>query len=166
MISRIFTRSNSCLGTVALLVSGAMLLQAASTAKATDESKTAAQLLRDIRSDASQVQSAAAELNKLTASANATWVEYDRQWNVMKPAVEDMQMKLYRLQGMQAKISSAEQKELNQSKTLIEQIQARTHELRVLLDKTGVQTNDPKFKLYATSLKRESSQLEQTAKTS
>lgn len=150
------------LGTV--LLGSAVLTQAAPpTAKVQDQSTKVARLFRDIREDAVQVHSAAARLDASTKSPNATWLDYDRQWNEIKPSVEDMQMKLARLETMQAAISPAERKELDQSKLMIEEIQGRTHQLRVLLDKPGVQTNDAEFKTYARGLRNEAGQLERTA---
>ena len=70
--------------------------------------------------------------------------------------------KLARLETMQAAISPAEGKELDQSKVLIGEIQSRTHQLRTLLDQPGVQTNDTKFKAYARSLRSEASKLERS----
>ena len=92
----------------------------------------AERLLREIKVDAEQVQSAASRLDGLTKSSSATWVD-DRQWNEIKSAEEDMQIKLWHLERIQAAMSSAERKQLDQSKPMIEQIETRTHELRLLL---------------------------------
>jgi hypothetical protein len=150
-------------GTMTMLLGSMAVVQAASSsAKAGDESKKTAQLFRDIRADAVKVQTAAARLDTLSASPASKWLDYDRQWNEIMPSVEDMQMKLARLEKMQAAISPAEQAELDQSKSLIVEIQSRTHQLRMLLDKPGVQTSDPRFKTYSRSLKNEAQKLEKT----
>jgi hypothetical protein len=147
-----------------LLFGSAVLTQAAPpTAKVADQSKRVERLFRDIRDDAVQVRSAATRLDALTKSSNATWLDYDRQWNEIKPSVEDMQMKWAQLETMQAAISPAERNELEQSKLMIEQIQGRTHQLRILLDEPGVQTNDAKFQVYARGLRNEAGQLQRTA---
>lgn len=150
-----------CVGTMTVLLSLPVLAQtAASSSPTKNESQETARLLRDVRADAMQVRSAAAQLDQLTRSAGAQWVEYDRQWNIIKPPVEDMQMKIARLETMHATISPAERQELDQSKQLIQEIQSRTHELRALLDKPGVQTNDTHFDQYARYLRSEAAKLE------
>jgi len=155
------------IGTVTVLFGSAVLVQAApSITKTGDESKKVSQLFRDIRADAIQVRSAATRLDSLTKNSGAKWLDYDRQWNEVKPAVEDMQMKLARLEAMQAAISPAERKQLDQSKLTIEEIQSRTHQLRTLLDKPGVQTNDARFQSYAHYLRNEAGELETTARSS
>ena len=149
------------LGTMTMLLGSMAVVQAASSsAKAGDESKKAAQLFRDIRTDAVKVRTAAARLDTLSASPASKWLDYDRQWNEIMPSVEDMQMKLDRLETLQAAISPAEHAELDQSKSLIAEIQSRTHQLRVLLDEPGVQTSDPRFKTYSRSLRNEVQKLE------
>jgi hypothetical protein len=155
------------LGTVTLLLGTVVSAQAATpSAKTTDESQKAAQLLRDIKADAMQVQSAASRLDGLTKTSGATWLEYDRQWNEIKPAQEDMEMKMWRLERMQANISPAERQKLDQAKPMIGEIQLRTHELRTLLDQPGVQTSNVKFKTYARGLRNNASKLERSASAS
>jgi hypothetical protein len=151
------------LGAIALLGTAVVAQAASASAKSEDESHHAARLLRAIRSDAVQVRSAAAQLNRLTNRPSATWLDYDGQWNAIKPAVEDMQMKLARLESLQASLSPAQRQEIDQSKSMIEQIQGGTHQLRVLLDKPGVQTNNVQFKDYARRLRNEAAKLEQTS---
>jgi len=163
---RNLSQAGLCLGTMLMFAGTAVWAQTSATSKSPDESKRAGRLLRDIRSDAAQIQSAAAELDRLATTSGATWVQYDRQWNVMKPAEEDMQLRLARLEKMDANLSPAQRDELNQSRTLIQQIHARTHALRALLDQNGVQMNDSHFHLYAVSLKRDSSKLQRTVKVS
>lgn len=149
------------LGTMTMLLVSMVVVQAASSsAKAGDESKKAAQLFRDIRADAVKVRTAAARLDTLSASPASKWLDYDRQWNEIMPSVEDMQMKLARLETLLAAISPAEHAALDQSKSLIVEIQSRTHQLRLLLDRPGVQTSDPRFKTYSRSLRNEAQKLE------
>lgn len=131
----------------------------AAAAKGADQPK-AARYLRDIRADAAQIQSTAAHLDELAASTGATWIEYDREWNLIKPSVEDMQLKLARLETMQSALSPAERAEVDQSKPLVGEIQNRTHQFLTLLDTPGVQTSDTKFKAYASSLKNDAGKLE------
>jgi len=161
MTSKHMSNVGLCLGTITLLVGSMAVVHAASSsAKAGDESKKAAQLFRDIRTDAVKVRTAAARLDTLSASPASNWLDYDSQWNEIMPSVEDMQMKLARLETLKAAISPAEHAELDQSKRLIDEIQSRTHQLRVLLDKPGVQTSDPRFRTYSRSLRNEAQRLE------
>ena len=163
MTSKQMGNTGLWLGTMTMLLGSLAVVQAASSsAKAGDESKKAAQLFRDIRADAVKIRTAAARLDTLSASPASKWLDYDRQWNEIMPSAEDMQMKLARLETLQAAISPAEHTELDQSKRLIEEIQSRTHQLRVLLDKPGVQTSDPRFKTYSRSLRNEAQKLEKT----
>jgi hypothetical protein len=153
-------RAGMCAGTMMLLALPVLAQTAASSGQNKNESQETGRLLRDVRSDAMQVRSAAAQWEHLTTSSDAKWVEYDRQWNEIKPAVEDMQMKLARLETMHAGISPAERQELDQSKLLVSEIRSRTHELRALLDKPGVQTKDAHFNRYSRYLRSEAAKLE------
>jgi hypothetical protein len=154
-------------GSMTILLGMAGVARAASTSTKTDiESRGAARLLQDIRADAMKVRSAASELEHLTKDSSATWLEYDRQWNEIKPAQEDMEIKLWRLESMQAKLSPIDAKELEQSKPMIEQIQHRTRELRALLDEPGIQTTNVQFKAFASSLTSEAGKLEHAASAS
>jgi hypothetical protein len=143
------------------LLGSALVLQAASTSTAVvDQSKRASRLLRDIKADAVQIRSDAARLNTMAANSNTTWMDYDHQWNVIKPCVEDMRMKLARLEMIQSSLSAAERTDLDQMKPLVSQIQSRTHEFLTLLDKPGIQASDARFKMYASSLRNEAGKLE------
>jgi hypothetical protein len=143
------------------LLGSALALQAASTStNAGDQSKQAARLLREIKTDATQIQSSAARLDNLAASSSPKWLDYDREWNEIKPSVEDMRIKLARLEIRQSALSPAERTELDQIKPLVVEIRSRTHQLLTLLDKPGVQTSDAKFKTCARSLRNEADKLE------
>jgi len=142
-----------------------MALMGASTAPSSANATTQkpVQLLRQIKTDAMQVRSAAARLDYLAEGSNATWIAYDQQWNEIKPPVEDIQMKLARLEGMQASLTDAQRAELNQIKPLIGEINSRSEKFLTLLDTPGVQTSDAKFKTYTRSLKDAANKLEKTA---
>jgi hypothetical protein len=143
------------------LLGSALALQAASTSTTVgDQSTQASRLLRDIKADAVQVRSDAARVDTMAANSNTTWMDYDRQWNVIKPCVEDMQMKLARLERIQSSLSPAERTDLDQVKSLVGEIQSGTHQFLTLLDKPGVQTSDARFKTYASSLRSEAGKLE------
>ena len=143
---------------IGLCLGSLTMLMGASTA--TDRSAKPARILREIKSDATLVREAATHWNNQAEGTNPTWTGYDQQWNFIKPLVEDMQMKLGQLEAMQSSLSSAQSTELNQIKPLVAEIQSRTHELLVLLDRPGIQTNDANFKMYARSLRNEARKLE------
>jgi hypothetical protein len=90
----------------------------------------------------------------------------EEQWNEIKPAQEDMQMKMWRLERIQANISPAERQKFDQAKPMIREIQLGTHDLRTLLDQPGVQTSNVKFKTYARGLRNNASKLERSASAS
>jgi hypothetical protein len=139
------------------------MLLGASTATNVTQSSKPERLMREIKADAAQVQSVAARMDKLAENSTPTWIDYDRQWNEIKPSVEDMQMKVVRLEAMQSSLTPAERKELDQSKLLVGEIQSRTHQFLTLLDTPGIQTTDAKFKTYARSLRNEAGSLEKLA---
>jgi hypothetical protein len=155
------------LGAIAMFLGSAGLVHAAALPAATgQQSHDAAWLYRAIKADAMQVRSAAFRLENLTMTPHATWMDYDGQWNAIKPSVEDMQIKLVRLEALQASSAPAQRKELDQSRQLIQEIQSRTHGLRVLLDRADFHKNDPRFKEYARGLTSEAGRLERAAKVS
>jgi hypothetical protein len=154
------------LGAMTMLSGSVAVVQAASpsstssSASGVDGSQKAARLLRDIKADALEVRSAAAHFDSLAESAGAKWIDYDRQWNEIKPPVEDMQIKLRLLEAKQSALSPAQRTELDQSKLLIEKIQSTTHQFFTLLETSGVQTSDVRFKTYARSLRNEADKIE------
>jgi hypothetical protein len=148
-----------------MLLGSAFLAYAASpattaaAAKEADQPK-AVRYLRDIRADAAQIRSVAARLDELAAGTGAAWIEYDRQWNLIDPSVEDMRIKLARLETMRSALSPAERAELDRSKPLVGEIQGSTLQFLTLLDTPGVQTSDAKFKAYASSIENDAGKLE------
>ncbi len=157
------------LGAMTMLFGSMLAVQAASSSttsssiNSVDQSKKAARLLRDIKADGVTARSAAARLDRLAVSSGAKWLDYDRQWNEIMPSVEDMQIKLARLEAMQSALSPAQRAELDRSKPLIEEIQSRTHQSLTLLDAPGAQTSDQKWKACARSLRNEADKLQKLA---
>jgi hypothetical protein len=103
-------------------------------ARCVGESHEAANLLRDIRMDARQVRAHAWQWTMLRKRQTGAWYNFDRQWNEIKPPVEDMSMKLVRLEDMKAKLPAWEQQAMDGSKRLMAQITAETHDIRAELD--------------------------------
>jgi hypothetical protein len=137
---------------------GSMAMFGASTSPA-----DGGRLLREIKGDAVRVRSAAAQLDQLAEGSNAKWIDYDRQWNEIKPPVEDIQMKVARLAAMQASLTPAQRAELNQIKPLIGELQSRTEQFLKVLDTRGVPTSDARFKSYARSLRNDADKIEKIA---
>ncbi len=153
------------IGAMTMLFGSAIVVQAASSSTPSrvngiDRSKQSARLLREIKADAEAVRSGATHLDNLAESASAKWSDFDRQWNEMAPSVEDMQIKLARLETMQSALTPAERTEVDRTKPLVQAIQSRTNRFLTLLDTPGVPTTDAKFKAYARSLRNEANQIE------
>ena len=151
-----------CMGIMALgSVSGVCAATApAKPSQTADMSTTAARFLRDIRADAANIRSLAANLDRSTTDQNVKWVDYDRQWNEIQPVVEDMHMKLARPENMKGAISAAESKDVEH---LVLEIQRTTDAFLYLLDKPGEMTTDAGFKTCARNLMDESGKLEKVA---
>jgi hypothetical protein len=157
------------IGAMTMLLGSAIAIQAASPSTTSssvnapanvDQSKRAARLLRDISADGMAITSVAARMDSLAQNGNAKWTDYDRHWNEIAPSVEDMRMKLGRLEAMESSLSPAERMELDQCKPLIGEIQSRTRQFNTLLNTPGVQTSDTRFKTYSRSLRNEAGKLE------
>lgn len=146
--------------TTAIVLGSAITVQAADASAAPTESARTVATDRVITADAMQVRQAAQQLNHLTQSSAATWLDYDRQWNEIKPSVEDMQSKLDHLEA------TAAHSNFNEEKRLVGEISGCTHELYQLLNQPGVQTTNPKFADYARTLSREAQNLAHIAKAS
>jgi hypothetical protein len=97
------------------------------------ESSTARRLLRDVRMDARQIRAHAWQWAILAKSHTANWYDFDRQWNEIKPSVEDMSMKLVQLEDMSPNLPVWEQKAIDSTKPLFSDISSETHSLRLEL---------------------------------
>ncbi len=126
----------------------------------------ATRLLKGVAADARQIQNAATELEKLTKDSNATWQQFDRQWNELQPAVETMHMKIARLEAMESSLSASEKQALNQSKADYQKIAWQSRELGNMVDKVPVDLSTPKLKIESRELVKEAGEVAHTAKTS
>lgn len=109
----------------------------------TVESREGAKLLRDIRMDARQVRTHAWRSDMLAKRQTAMWYKFDRQWNEIKPPVEDMSIKLVRLQEMSANLPAWEQKAIADSQPLIARIASETHDYRTELNERPADLTHP-----------------------
>jgi hypothetical protein len=134
-------------------LAGALLLAAAvprvwaqaSPSKSATEGKRAEVLLHQMKAEAERIQSTAQQLEMLTRNANPRWLQYDLQWNEIKPAQEALNRQMWRLDSMRAELSPAEQTVVDQSKEEVQQIARETRRLRTLLDQPGVDLKSPQF---------------------
>lgn len=104
---------------------------------------------RDLRTEARQVRSAALYVERLNHNTSTTWGEMDRQWNEIKPVQEAMTEHLNLLEAMEKSMTPAERQALETAKPKIQQISAKTHEFRAMLDQNNIVLTSPRFKLLA-----------------
>ena len=64
---------------------------------------------------------------------------------------------LNRLEAMDKSLTPAERQAVKDTKTKIEEITARTRELRAILDQKGVDVKSPKFKVLGQQMARDAS---------
>jgi len=118
------------MSSVIAIFSGALIAQAGSLpSKAGAESNQAGRLLKEIKGDAEQIRASASNLDRLTKTPDAKWMDYDQQWNTFKPAQECIDLATQRLDGMKTSLSPAERQALDQVKRDVETIASATHDL-------------------------------------
>jgi hypothetical protein len=141
------------------------LAQGKPSGKTESEKFQAETRFQSICKDASNVQTVAARLTKLTRDSSAKWSDYDKKWNEIKPSVEDMNMKLAEIEAMKSSLSPSEIKALNKSVVLIKDIAGNTHEIRMQLDMSPKQLNEPLIRSFSRNMVQKSTTLEKlTAK--
>jgi hypothetical protein len=121
------------------------------------ESIQARKLLKEIKANSDHIRSSALKLEQLSMESNAQWSDYDRQWNMIKPAQERVARAMERLEGMQASLSPAEREAVDQTKRDVNQITTATHDLWIRL---GQQTVD----LKAPALRADARRLDKAAR--
>ncbi len=136
--------------TLTSILAGAIL--AGPTLMAAPAQPTADRLLQQMKTDAQTIESHATKLARLTEDTNTRWGQFDEQWNEIKPAQEELQMKLNRLEGMRASLTDQQRKELDESKTAVQQVSALTHDLLKLIDKPGMDLTSRQFRSQARAL--------------
>lgn len=128
------------------------------------EVKTGGTLLQEIKADAQTVETHATELGQLAMDPNTKWAQLNQKWNEIKPAQEELQMKIRRLESMRASLSAQQRKALDQSKGPVRLISTRTRELYRLMNRPGVDlTASPRFHSYAQSLSENADTLASTS---
>ena len=146
---------------VTLILSSASFASPSPT-KAQDKG---ARLLKSVAMDARQIQSAASGLERLTKNSDATWKQYDRQWNEIQPVVETMHMKIARLEAIGTSLSPNEKQALEQAKADYQKIAWRSRDLGKLVDMVPPDLSSQKFKIDSRDLAKEASDAAHVAKT-
>ncbi len=113
------------------------------------------QIMKGIAVEARQIESHAAQLEKLTADSSATWEQYDREWNEIQPAVETLEMKVARLERMDSSLSAAQKQALEKSKAACQKISWDSRQLGKLVDQVPPDLRNPKFKMESRNLRNE-----------
>ncbi|MCC6391612.1 MAG: hypothetical protein IT167_13515 [Bryobacterales bacterium] len=167
MLRRSVPGKSLAVGT-SLLLSGFLFLAQGKTSGKTEGEKFQAQTrFQSICQDASNVQAVAARLTKLTRDSSTKWADYDKKWNEIKPSVEDMSMKLAEIDAMKSSLSPSEMKALGKSMVLIKDIKGNTQEIRMQLDNSRNQLNEPLIRSFSRNMMQKSETLEKlTAKAS
>lgn len=147
---------------LAMSITGAALL-AGPLLAAQAPQQTADRLLSQMKSEAQNVQMHANQLERLAKETNAKWAEFDQQWNEIKPAQEDLQVRLNRLESMRASLNDSQQKELDGCKTAVEQISSRTRELLKMMDQPQADLTSHQFRVDAQDLVKDAQTVAHTA---
>jgi hypothetical protein len=112
-------------------------------------------LFKEVKTDVRQIHASAIQLEKLVSRPDSQWIQYDKQWNEIKPAQEALELHLRALQGQEKSMSPADRKAVEDSKTAVQEIAARTHQVRLFLDQPGVDLRSPELDHYVRDLATE-----------
>jgi hypothetical protein len=148
---------------LALALPGTRALAQTSPAKSATETKRAEALLHQMKLEAAQIQSTAQQLETLTNNPHPQWLQYDLQWNEIKPAQEALNRRMWRLDSMRSELPPVEQQAVDQSKQAVQQITQETRRLRTLLDQPGVNLKSPEFQACGRQLVKSAGALESAA---
>jgi hypothetical protein len=154
--------SAGCLVAAMLTFGGVSMAAPASSKLNATETREAAKLLKEVRSDAWHVNKHARRWEMLSEKQTPKWHAYDKQWNLIKPSVEDMNMKLHRLEALRASLTPAEQKAVDSGMPLAKDIAAQTHDLRMFLDhQYSKDLSNPAYKKTSEALAKDARELAQ-----
>lgn len=137
----------------ALVVAPALALPASSAM--TPESQEAGKLLRSVGMEARAVLRHARQLEKLSRGSFTNWQDYDRQWNEIKPTVEQMSMHLAHLEAIRSSTLPWQQGAITRSAALIRKVEANTHKVRTYINAHPSGLSSDALKLYERSLSRD-----------
>jgi hypothetical protein len=153
-----------CVAAALVALPGISLAAESHAPQATRETREASRLLKGIAADAHHIRAHARKVEKLQASSHATYKAYDRQWNDIKPNVEDMSLKFSRLENMRATVLPWQQAAIDRSAPEVKEIAGNLTEFRTYLNTSGISMTSPMFKTYGERLSKEASELSQTVK--
>lgn len=126
--------------------------QATASASSQQQTKSADQMLRDVKAEAQTIEMHASQLERLAKDPNTKWTAFDEQWNEIKPAQEALEMHIWRLEAMNSSLSDQQRKALDDSKQAAQQISVRTRQLFKMIDQQGANLNSSGFRADARSL--------------
>jgi chromosome segregation ATPase len=154
------TKYGMVMGTCAVAVLCATQLlatqpQPAAATASNHDAKLADRLLSGMRADAQRIQSHAMAMEKLSMDPNAKWAQFDQQWNELKPAQEELQRRIWRLESMRASLSDSQRKTLDDTKQVSQDISARTSELLKLIEQPGADLKSTGFRSDARALAKD-----------
>ena len=95
-------------------------------------------LLKEMKANARHIDSCARQIESLARTQNAQWSDYDRQWNLIKPAQERIDLETQRLERVQASLSAPEQHTLAQTRRDAKEITSATHDLWLKIGQSQV----------------------------
>lgn len=101
----------------------------------------------------------ALNLEKLAMQADARWSDYDRQWNMIKPAQQRIDLAMERLEGTQASLSPAERQAVAQTKRDVDEIANTTQDLWIRIGQQTVDLKAPALRADARRLDKATREL-------
>ena len=148
-------------GAMALFGCGMLL---AAPAKSANQSDEAARLIREVQVSAQQVSAHAQDWAHLATTSQATWAAYDKQWNMIKPAMEELSLRLSRLEVLRSVLPQIQQDAIRSSQVLDREMTRDTHALEAMLTTHSKEPKNPAFRKHAGALWREAQQMAVTLK--
>jgi len=133
------------------LLCGAPLLAVSPQTKAGTQ---ADRYLDQVASDAMAIEWHASDIERLTKDPYATWQQYDQQWNEIKPAQEQLQSRIIRLDAMRSSLSDSQKQMLDKDKAAAQRIAWRTRQVLKFLDEPNADLKSPELRSYARALAR------------
>ena len=121
--------------------------------------------MNQIKANSRQIRACASEIQRLDRTPDAKWVDYDRQWNMIKPAQEAMELATWRLERMKDSLPAQEQQSFAQIKREVGEVTSATHDLWLKLGQPTVDLSTPKLNADARGLDRASRELVKQAGT-
>ena len=132
---------------------------------------SALQTMQDLEASARQVRAAAVGIELLAKEPDAQWNQFDKQWKLIKPAQDRVNVEIGQLQAVKSSLTRAQQKALDRSEKLAQDIAARTRTLHNMLNApnmlntANLDNQSSAFRTEAEKLAAEARQLARDAHT-